>query len=323
MKDDFLHSNGIHLNLNFDDIEVFNQTARAWDLQFKQLETGKMQGFLQQLVFPHFQLGRCYLDKHIHQLGSSPPGYWTFIFSVGGHLISKGKKIGKDEIVLYKSGSEINAVTWSGFDVITLSLKESTLGKTCDELELPKVMKLLRENEVIRVNRRGQDEFRNYLLGIFEELQAQPLHFSTSGHRELFDFEIPRKLCQLIEGPGTNKKISSSPLRESALQRAIDFVSQNEGDLLRVSHVCQVAKVSERTLQYAFREYYGISPKKYLEAIRLNNAHRLLNLLNPDTARVNEIAYQTGFWHLGKFAADYKRMFGELPSTTLKREMSS
>jgi AraC family ethanolamine operon transcriptional activator len=35
------------------------------------------------------------------------------------------------------------------------------------------------------------------------------------------------------------------------------------------------------------------------------------------TASVREIARRWGFWHTGEFAADYRRLFGELPSETL------
>ena len=33
---------------------------------------------------------------------------------------------------------------------------------------------------------------------------------------------------------------------------------------------------------------------------------------------VSEIARQHGFWHMGQFSADYKKIFTELPSKTLK-----
>jgi AraC-like DNA-binding protein len=33
---------------------------------------------------------------------------------------------------------------------------------------------------------------------------------------------------------------------------------------------------------------------------------------------VQDVAAHWGFWHLGQFAQDYKRLFGELPSTTLR-----
>ena len=36
-------------------------------------------------------------------------------------------------------------------------------------------------------------------------------------------------------------------------------------------------------------------------------------------AGIRDIANRYGFWHMGQFAADYKKLFGELPSKTLKQ----
>ena len=70
---------------------------------------------------------------------------------------------------------------------------------------------------------------------------------------------------------------------------------------------------SERALEYAFRELYGLTLKKYLVLQRINNARKQLRLANPKDNQVTEIAEQHGFWHMGKFSADYKNLFGELP----------
>ena len=73
--------------------------------------------------------------------------------------------------------------------------------------------------------------------------------------------------------------------------------------------------VSRRTVQYACQEAVGIKPTSYLRALRLNGARR--ELRNVDS--VTEAATRWGFWHFGNFARDYREMFGELPSQTLRR----
>jgi AraC family ethanolamine operon transcriptional activator len=79
--------------------------------------------------------------------------------------------------------------------------------------------------------------------------------------------------------------------------------------------ICREIRVSERTLQYAFYAY--ISPHAYLRICRLNRARA--GLTQPSTAKttVTEVAIGHGFFHLGKFARDYRLHFGEAPSTTL------
>ena len=73
--------------------------------------------------------------------------------------------------------------------------------------------------------------------------------------------------------------------------------------------------VSRRTVQYACQGSLGIKPTSYLRALRLNGARRELR----NAHSVTEAATRWGFWHFGNFARDYRQMFGELPSQTLRR----
>ena len=50
---------------------------------------------------------------------------------------------------------------------------------------------------------------------------------------------------------------------------------------------------------------------------------RVLKSTDPKLATISQIAIEWGFWHMGQFSADYKKMFGETPSTTLRFSFSS
>ena len=70
------------------------------------------------------------------------------------------------------------------------------------------------------------------------------------------------------------------------------------------------------TLERAFKERMGITPKIYVRLRRLSGVrHDLLTKRKGET--IAEIASIWGFTHLSQFAKDYRNLFDELPSETL------
>ena len=62
-----------------------------------------------------------------------------------------------------------------------------------------------------------------------------------------------------------------------------------------------------------------MSPKTYLTWNRFNRVRRELKKYKKGSVKISDIANAFGFWHMGQFAADYRRLFDELPSETLKK----
>lgn len=60
-----------------------------------------------------------------------------------------------------------------------------------------------------------------------------------------------------------------------------------------------------------------MSPARYLRMYRLTRARLELLDADPGATTVKNVAYSLGFWELGRFAVEYKKLFGESPSQTL------
>lgn len=97
------------------------------------------------------------------------------------------------------------------------------------------------------------------------------------------------------------------------------IVVEELGHPWNVHELCIQLHVSERSLRYIFHEFFGMSPMTYLKTQRLQHAHRHLQESSSAQTTVTDVAIQWGFWHMGQFAKDYKDMFGERPSETLRR----
>ena len=76
------------------------------------------------------------------------------------------------------------------------------------------------------------------------------------------------------------------------------------------------------TLHNTFKSLTGMGPQKLFRLLRLNLIHSELLRADPHTATISTIATQWGFPHQGRFSQSYRELFGELPSTTLKKKPS-
>jgi AraC family transcriptional regulator, ethanolamine operon transcriptional activator len=84
-----------------------------------------------------------------------------------------------------------------------------------------------------------------------------------------------------------------------------------------LADLCEASGVSERRVRSAFYECYQMSPTAYLRVAALNAVRR--DLVEGPRLRnsVSHAAADWGFWHLSRFAAQYRALFGESPRHTL------
>ncbi|MCJ8319741.1 MAG: helix-turn-helix domain-containing protein [Colwellia sp.] len=115
------------------------------------------------------------------------------------------------------------------------------------------------------------------------------------------------------------EKPASQSNRHIGVRRVIDYLHHYFDDVPTIPELCQIANLSERSLQYAFKEYLGVTPIRYLRLQRLNGVRRELLISQPKKDKVVDIALNWGFIELGRFAGEYRQLFKELPSETLNK----
>ena len=103
------------------------------------------------------------------------------------------------------------------------------------------------------------------------------------------------------------------------MRRLEELLEQNTDRTLSLAELCAAARASDRTLRVCCHEHLGMSPMRYLWLRRMHLARRALRTADPATATVTEIAANFGFWELGRFSVEYRSLFGESPSATLRR----
>ena len=102
------------------------------------------------------------------------------------------------------------------------------------------------------------------------------------------------------------------------VKRALTYMRANMAERITLTGLASACGVPERTLLRQFQQFVGLTPLSYLRRLRLNAAKsELASTQNSDA--ISDIAMRCGFSHLGRFAIEYRRLFGETPSTTKQR----
>ncbi len=111
---------------------------------------------------------------------------------------------------------------------------------------------------------------------------------------------------------------AGSMTRLATVRDAEDYLMQHLTRPVVRTELAVAAGASLRTVSRGFEEHHGVSPMAWLKARRLEAIRNELRVAVPGEVTVTEVALRYGFESLGRFAAEYRRRFGENPSQTLR-----
>lgn len=121
--------------------------------------------------------------------------------------------------------------------------------------------------------------------------------------------------------PGLDGPLCNRPLPHD-VKRAIVHMHKTIGQKMTMAELSTVTGAAERTLRKNFARFIGVPPLAYWRKLRLTVARDRLLVPSADRT-VTKTATFVGYSHLGRFASDYRRCFGELPSTTQHRHRAT
>ena len=104
---------------------------------------------------------------------------------------------------------------------------------------------------------------------------------------------------------------------QSVVRLAQRVIEERGGDDLTMSDIARECHVTPRALQDAFRRHLDCTPHAYLRQVRLDLVHQVLR--DGSVSNVGDAAARFGFFNPGRFAAEYRQVFGENPGQTLAR----
>jgi AraC family transcriptional regulator, ethanolamine operon transcriptional activator len=307
----------IHVCAN--DPDELSASVPAWDAELTQLRTG---AFSAQMTF--IQLESVFVtsgkwDQPLLMKAASPRGCVTVNRPGRGSAPVKyrGHVIEDDECYVSGSAAEGECMNMgiqcpTGLSVHLDALHESWLDR-------PELL----ATRGMNVCKAGLTSVTSLFNGIAWIVAAVAEYPDTIARAEV-RLSLADQLLARVDAFGA-REFPVSQDRETRIrrrlgvERAREYINRNLTEPIRLSHLCRYARTGSRSLEYGFMEAVGLSPMVYVRVTRLHRVRRMLRSRTTGQRSISEIAMDCGFWHLSQFAMDYKALFGESPSITVRR----
>lgn len=303
---------------HFDDFDDMAATALAWNQEYEQIGRGRFRGRLIQLVLDQLQLGRESWSPGILQRGSAPAGTWVFGLPLAaeGSLHIRRRPVRAGELLAATSHDDIGFAATGPTDLMVVVLPTQLIDRWLQarrgidrfDVDLPSPRWQVPAAEMSR--RAG------VLCSLLQTLTTQPNDF-LYGNSKLSQIEA-RIFDVILDMIPSAEVIEPLHSRARLARAVLNLLQARLDDPPTITEICVAVGARERTLHLSCVEAFGRPPAALLAELRLNAAHRALSHPGRATS-ITAVAALYGFTHFGRFAATYRRQFGELPSATFAR----
>lgn len=300
------------------DVDEQAESLAGYCQSYEQLGRGRFHGQLWQLVMSEGMLFRESTNRPLRQQVRPPPDHVAIAVPLsvdpGSHFA--GRSLG-DESLMVLTGDEEYEVTASGaMELMGLSVHRHLLADLA-----PDNLEWLRHAERLRHLVMTPDAAAGLRTALLSRLGQAAQAAVPDERPRLEERLLASTLAQTVAlaMAGADQACSIPRRVESRLRvvrRAIDFLRAHLHEDIGTEEICRAACASRRSLQYCFEEFLHTTPQAYLRALRLNEARRRLK--SGDGVQVTSIATQLGFNSASHFTRQYRSMFDELPTDTLR-----
>lgn len=290
-------------------------------LEISQIEPGCLSGRHVRFGLPAGQFS--YVETSLALRGNGTfSNRWTLSIILESTVPSwqHGIVVRPGSLVIHRPNVEHDAVYGRNFKVACFSLRDDVLARHFAQLD-PRVQDAMRRPwSVFEPPPNARQEIIEHFAEAAAIIRFGPRVRKSRPAIAKFEEELVCDFLETVEQQFPVHSIETDQ-RAAAIVRQVDEDARKSSLICSsVAELCTAYEVPRRTLNRAFQTVLGMGPATYLRRVRLNGARRALQQRSPGSGTVAAIALEFGFWHLGRFAEQYDKLFGELPHETLRRE---
>ena len=291
------------------DYDEFGSMLEIAQVEQKLLESGAFVGKAHFIRTKHVSLLDFCSNRKVLQLSGGAPRHLIFTIWQPKTLFTWRNIDMKTGMVGVLWNREHQSVSGSGFRGIPITIEENYFKKLCYEKGYAELINIIKEREVLYVPETKLKEIRSLIHFIFHTNA-----FDDKSLELLIEEELMDKFIRCL-GSCLPDRLQLD-LTRTKMNLIVDYIHDNIPNLSFLHQVAKGTKIPERTIRRLIQNKYQVSPKQYLNKLRLNQVRKEL-LLDKNNSNICQIANHYNFWHRSQFSKDYKKLFGELPSKTI------
>ncbi len=258
----------------------------------------------------------CHSTQQMLLRGSRSPDFWTLSpvgqAAHGGRF--HGRSMTSSDLVMLNPGGEAYQQVFPGQSQLAVSVPVPLAEKILEVEHRRSASSLLNEWRV-----KTDPDVTNRLEKLLQQILRQQDSAADIGAPEDLASRI---LALAMSGREATTARVNVVHRRRVVARAEAMIRSRLHAPPSVMALCEATNTSRRALFYAFESLLGRSPIQHANILRLHAARRRITE-SGSGGTVRSVAEGLGFWHPGQFSADYRRLFGELPSETKKMGSST
>jgi AraC family transcriptional regulator, ethanolamine operon transcriptional activator len=304
---------GLAAAKNFGSFEELATWAPAWSESEIQLGRGRFRGRIVVAHTARAQLALVVRRPGVLGRGTPPPGTRVVGLCLSaGPAFLQGRPFRRGDVGVIRGGMPYELRAPGSHLVFLLAVEEQLLARHAASRARPQAFDV---DGWMRIQDGGAERalLRSWYVEMRRALRDPGALADPATASRFEDAVIDALLDATTERPSTTRPAT----RADPLRRAEEYLTAHLAEPVTVSELSRAVGVPVRTLHNGFRRSLGLPPKTYGRVLRLNAARVDLRKAAPGVT-VSQVAVRWGFFHLGNFAADYRRMFGESPSETLR-----
>lgn len=306
--------------LTFDDFEAYADAVTGVDGQMRVTGRGNGDWMLELLDAGDVVAMRGMDGAPMLYRGLSHAGcYHAYITLPGSEAYMQGHRVTDELLIWFAPGTEVHAVTRVASGFIALELAAGAVLARASEVA-GLVDGRLDRTHPVRVGREEIIQLTTLVARAMKIHRRRPQLFDAPTVRRAFSGQVIHALlrCIALGNPEAARRSRGRPIvsRSEIISRSVQHIQRSIRGEATIGELTLSARTSQRSLNRAFDEIFGMGPQQYYMLERLHVIRRALREARPGDT-VTLICSRFGVWDLGRFAGMYRKIFGIHPSIEL------